>query len=404
MAPMTDKEALENLADVIADYIKRGGKFDMPLKQLPFYSLAYNISKRKSLSELTPAKALELCGVPKEVFDTGFSPATMQQLKIEMDEFVNNGNSLKDTPIKKTPFYRIIDVLRRKPEYKDWTAADFYEACGYVTKRGFSISKLERELAKVADPKGYVDCIKERVSGDKKKLGRQVSDQAEKFGCSPAAYLLLMTDYRYKRVMVQGDYIEHVRKELLEVYDPGETLIGLKSMCPKLYDKVSMIAEYTNQNMKQTALFLGFDYDSSPDDEKYVAIDKFYETFMHYFPSGEVPSLGRNSGLYRYAMRCARSLDISVKNLFKSYGFKYKGLEVPHFNRMLVDFSKDEEYLLGLKQKYYSQSKILNNTNATDDEIDLEKERILKAALLEYDKWKESANQTNSEGEGESGK
>ena len=71
---------------------------------------------------------------------------------------------------------------------------------------------------------------------------------------------------------------------------------------------------------------------------------------------------------------------------------------------MLVDFSKDEEYLLGLKQKYYSQSKILNNTNATDDEIDLEKERILKAALLEYDKWKESANQTNSEVEGESGK
>ena len=397
---LTDEEYIQRLREKVIEYKAQNGDFNMPVKALPFYNVAATMALRPGFKEknLTPADILYMCGVPADVYQPQLSRVTFDQLKREMDQFAAQYD-IYNMPVKKTPFYKTIDALRRRPEYQNFNAEDFYQLAGYPIYRKFSVTALNDALKSAANEDGYVDSIKTRKKGLLKSLGKSVEGQAKRFGCVPAVYLLAATDFKFKDVIDHVDYMEFVRLEIAQNYKKGSDLTGIAHDDKKTYDKLRRVAMCTASSMQEVARKYGYTYYEAKADYSKVDTDGFEKYFLTRFSDRKVPCLADYPKEHKYAVSCARKLDTTVKELFKEHGFKYVGYNMKKLYRAHVDFSEDEEFILKAKKFYYGKSKVLNNPTSVITEIDKEKEQIVVQILKDYKKWKTAKNTSDDDPE-----
>lgn len=279
----------------------------------------------------------------------------INKLKAQIDEHIANGGSIYDER-RTLPYYDNMRYLKDKLKATnpDITIESIYALCGYTLDREYHRFELfNDELSKASDINLYVDAIK---SNHNHLHTRNVLNMLSKeLGCSPSDYLVLMTKYRYRKAIVQGDYVSQLQEELSEAYPDGNTT-GMKRQNKQLYNKLRHFAKYAPENisMSDALTFFGLNSDGYSDtpltQEQCEIIKKDFKE--KYDPSTIDQVKDFDYSDYIRLNRVALRENIAVYDLLIKLGYSVKShSNVPQLSRLKVDAKEREDYLLATRRE-----------------------------------------------------
>ena len=363
---------LDRLKQEIEEFIKKHGTLNYPEKKKPYYERMRALKRKLNIS--TMKKMYELCGYDYDPIEQAkHTPLTIEGLKKRIDEYVAGGGSIY-APRRELPYYDSLQQLKDKLKLS--SMEEVYEKCGYKFdreyKRFFDMMILAK---KFANNSGSIDEIKLNNKEDN-ELSKQTKDEmvklesyinfnASKLKCSPADYLIYMTDYHYNSSMIRCDYIYELYEDLIREY-PDKVIKNIKSENISLYHKLKHAARYTDTSMKELAEALGFD--ASIFKSKKSALPKLKIHKNSYVIStlksiqekeGEV-DLVADKDLYRDALICSIKEGKSLKLWLKDNGIKptNKTLSEYRLARMKVDYNERMEEIREIRNQIISEENL----------------------------------------------
>lgn len=290
----------------------------------------------------------------------------IQDLSRKIQLYQKVGGSLY-VPTKKNPFYDRIRQARRLAEsegIEDVSFEKIYADCGVKFDRDFEkFKEFTDGLSQVADQDGYVDEIKNNKPTQlQTRLRGYLSTHAQQAGISPGEYLVLMTDYRYKNMVIRGDYVAALQEELTATF-PNGVVKGLKQNHPDKYYKLEHFIKYSPEPISyDDALeFFGLTNGNSrptpkgtSPEELQAQDERALETLSTLFPDGIIKNLATiDKHTYFDVIRAARRHDSTPKQWAEQNGFDYPdAADVARFSRITVDAKAHEQKLLALREEF----------------------------------------------------
>ena len=289
---------------------------------------------------------------------------TLTEIKKKIDDYVASGGSIYDGR-RTLPFYDNLQKFTKRIQQTtdpNFTMVDAYKLCGYDFDREYDdYCKLINILKEFADENGYVDSIKE-IDGPNspKTLLKKMSSL---LNCSPSDYLILMTDYRYKKAIISTNYIEQLRKELKSAYPTGD-LNNIKRENRSHYDKLRHVCKYGSEigvnDMQSVAEFFGLTNSRFSDTNIYQHLNfkKILSEIWQVYPNGEIDAFAKDHpSLYYKTTKCAVSQNKTVGQWLEEQGFKYiPSQKTDRFSKTLVDGNIRENELLTIKNNITGNS------------------------------------------------
>lgn len=289
---------------------------------------------------------------------------TLEEIKKRIDDYVASGGSIYDER-RVLPYYENLrGIVRRarKSGNKDFDMVDAYKLFGYTFDREYGdYCDLLNILSEHVDANGYVDSIKSIEGKDSPKtLLKKLSTS---LNCAPCDYLILMTDFRYKKAVISTNYIEQLRKELKELYPTGD-IRNIKRENPAQYNKIRHVCKYSPEvsanDMQSVAEFFGLTNPrfSSTSIYQHLNVKKVINKLTLLFPDKHIDSFAKTHPVnYFEAIRCAASENKTLKQWLEQHGFTYtQAQNTDRLSKTAVDSKAREEQLLSIRSKIAGQA------------------------------------------------
>lgn len=266
-------------------------------------------------------------------------------------EYINNGGSIY-VPRRKNPTYNTIRYYLGKYKaegHPNATIADMYKLCGYDYDKEYAryLELIER-LTPFADEENYVDGAKKSTgSGGAKSL---LTDMSSQLGCSPSDYLVLMTDFRYRKAIIQTNYVANLKKELQKNYPDGD-VSNIRRDNPSLYYKLNHFYKYSPVPISMQDIaelfnifndrFLNTTYEDKIDEEAII------KELLSKYEGKDISNLAKNdSTLYFKVVKCAIIHNQTIGQWLSQFQFKnMHTISIDRFSHTIVDASKREQEL-----------------------------------------------------------
>lgn len=279
----------------------------------------------------------------------------IETVKDAILEYIKNGGSIYDER-RKLPYYEKLHSLVKQERRKgnlDFDYADAYNLAGFEFDREFNeYMELIYELRNFADKDNYVDKIKNLTGKDNVRTALNIL--ATSLKCSPSDYLILMTNFRFKKAIIKTDYILELYREIKEAY-PSLDITGIKANHPHLYHKLTHILKYSKEfnSMAELIDAMGFTGSKFLNTTSYHNVNENFiekelkEKLKETKNIKEVFKLYPN--LYSKTLRCALLNDQSMEDWLKERAIDYQSENVKKFAKYRVDSDKREDELLKIQ-------------------------------------------------------
>lgn len=283
----------------------------------------------------------------------------IKKVRKQIQDYIDNGGSIYNER-RTLPYYynlRYIQIKLQKTN-ANATIEDAYALCGFTMDREYHrFEKLKEALEAASDENGYVDAIKkEKEPAHTKNV---LNMFAHELDCAPSDYLVLMTKYRYKNSIIQGDYISQLRDEILEIYPDGD-ITGIKKDHPNLYEKLRHFKRYAPEDitMNDTLAYFalkGSNFgDTTLTKEECSQIKQ--EFVAKYNPTDIKCVKDFDFTDYQHLNKVAIKENISIYDLLTKLGYNIKThAKVSSFSKTKVDTIKREHQLLSARREIISQ-------------------------------------------------
>lgn len=304
----------------------------------------------------------------------------IQDLTKRLQVYLKLGGSLY-VPTKQNPNYdrlRQAKRLAKDAGIENPSFESIYADCGIKFDRNYQVFKEFTDgLSKVADDAGYVDVIKtSNANAFQTRLRSYLNTHSKEAGISPGEYLVLMTDFRYKNMVISGDYVGALQDELNAAY-PNGVVKGIKQHNPSLYYKLEHFIKYSPSpiSFEDALSFFGLSNGNtrptpkgtSPEDIK-LQEEQALKTLSTLYPNGQVENLvTTDRDTYFDVVRAARRHDCTPKQWLSQYGFNYPAaLDVARLSKITVNAKAHEHKLLGMREEFLKDYDLQNA-----DEVDM---------------------------------
>lgn len=269
-------------------------------------------------------------------------------------------------PTKQNPNYDRLRHAKRLAEAEGIENVSFesiYADCGIKFDRDYQrFKEFTDNLGLVADKDGYVDEIKNsKPTSLQVKVRSYLGTHAQEAGISPGEYLVLMTNYRYKNMVIRGDYVGALQEELSALFPDG-IVKGLKQNHPDKYYKLEHFIKYSPEPISydDALAFFGLcngnskptPKSASPEDVR-LREEQALEKLSALYPDGIIKNLATiDKHTYFEAIRAARRHDQTPKQWAEKNGFDYPAAaDVARLSKITVDAKAHEQKLLGMREE-----------------------------------------------------
>lgn len=369
----TGKEVtLHRLKEEIDEFLAVHKTLEYPEKKKPYYERLRALKKKLNIN--STKEIYRMCGYDYDPIEQAkHTPLTIELLKQRIDEYVAGGGSIY-APRRELPYYNSLQQLKDKLKLN--SMEEVYEKCGYKFDRDYMRFKDMMALAqKFAQKDGSIDEIKihdkkyavieKETREDMTTLESYINFNASKLKCSPADYLIYMTNYHYQSSIIRCDYIYELYEELIKTY-PDKKIKDIKAENISLYHKLKHAAKYTDTSLKDLAEALGFDATTFKSKKSALPGLKIHKN--SYVIStlksiqereGEV-DLTSDKDLYRDALICSIKEGKSLKLWLKDNGIKpsNKTLSEYRLSRMKVDYNERREQIKEIQYKIIAEENL----------------------------------------------
>lgn len=294
----------------------------------------------------------------------------VSNLSKEIATYVKMGGSVYD-PRRVVPYYekiRYATKLYKTENDVEIDIEDVYRDCGIKFNRDYNnFLTFKRGLEKVADEHGFVDPIKKNdASKEEIELKSYLDFHARELGISPGEYLILMTDFRYKTLVVGGDYVEHLKQRIQEEIPDGIAK-NLKRTHSEIYYALKHFQKYSPEPISydETLGYFGLINASlrgrpAQKGENEVNEELLLEQLKTDFPDKKIGSFS-SSPNYKMVLRAARCNDQTIGQWLDSHGFNYSvASNVSRLSKFQVDATEHEQKLMPMRnellQEYDTQN------------------------------------------------
>lgn len=376
---------ISRLKEEIDEYVKNGGSIYNKKNDLPYYQLMLNIIRKNK--ELSVKKLYELCGY--EYIDKVL-PTSIERIKKEIDEYVNNGgviNNDKDN----TPYYNtIMDFIRiNKRKGISYNIEDVYRMCGYEYDGRVNITyRLNKVLQKVKDENGYVDFLKETKKGQ--AIIYRIREKARYLDIDVNMYLMSTYGVRLSHIFSDVDYISYVEDEIKKFIDVnGIDNLNLKYIHDndkKLYSKINHLGIYfPGGSISNNDVLSFYGYNSDSKQRKKVNEAKVIYNLNKAYPDKIVSNLTLIPSLFYSIVRLSAENGISVEDYLRSKGFSpVKGMPMYRLSKAILE-EDNEVYrkICSIRSKLMKESNV-DFENGDSTKINNELEKISKEVCKIY--------------------
>ncbi len=318
------------------------------------------------------------------------------ELTKNINDYINQGGNIY-TPKRQLPYYEKVSYAAELFEKETGIHLDeyssIYKDCGInYSKHFYKFSQMKNKLALITDENGYVD---EDKAKDNKLAHNSVraylNAHSLELGITPGEYLILMTDYRYKNLMVGGDYIKHVQ-ELFDKRYPSGKVKGLKQEDPELFWKVDHFRNYFPGRISydDALAFFGItnisdfkrtNYQPLPINEN-ILLEKLQLAFPDGKIGNDFTSMRQE---YYNAIRLAAKSGLTISDYLEKNGFEYTaGINISRFSRFKLneeDAKAHETKLLTLKNHFLREYNLEGLDEVKLFEINLEVAKKVSQAV-----------------------
>ena len=289
---------------------------------------------------------------------------TFEEIKERIDNYVANGGSIYDER-RSLPYYdNLIRLTKRIRQTSDpnFTIVDAYKMFGYDFDREYDdYCRLINVLQEYTDTEGYVDKLKETSGANSPNdLLKKMSATTN---CSPSDYLILMTDYRYKKSIISTNYIDQLRKELQLAYPTGD-INNIKRENPTLYNKLRHVCKYSPEigfnDMQSIAEFFGLTNSRFSDKSIYQHLNtkKILNEINQLFPDKKIDIFAKtHPTLYFKATKCATSQNKTLRQWLEEHGYTYtQAQNTDRLSKTIVDGKVREQEIANITSKIVGNS------------------------------------------------
>ncbi len=321
-------------------------------------------------------------------------------LKREIETYVKMGGNIYDGK-RVLPYYekiRYATKLYKSENDVQIEIEDVYKDCGIKFNRDYNnFLNFTRGLEKFADKNGFVDQIKKsNASKEEVELKSFLDFHARETGISPGEYLILMTNFRYKTLVIAGDYVKHLQEKIQKEIPDG-VVRNLKRTHSEIYYGIKHFQKYSPQpiSYNEALDFFGLiDGNIRTQAEKgganEVDEDKLLASLSAEFPDKKIDAFSTSTN-YRFVVRAARSNDQTINQWLDNHGFDYTSASnVLRLSKFQVDATEHEQKLMSMREELLKE---YNTKNADDVDMFVINSNIAKRignALYKDDQTEQS--------------
>ena len=298
----------------------------------------------------------------------------INKVRGQIDDHEAQGGSIYDER-RMLSYYDNLLYLRDKLKVgnPEITIEDTYRLCGHPMDREYHRFELfNEELSRATDMSGYVDKVKSNPEHSHAK--NVLNMLAKDLGCSPSDYLVLMTKYRYRKAIIQCDYVSKLSSDILKEYPDGN-ISGIKREHPNLYNRLKHFSRYIPENIspQDVLYFFGLmndGFSDTPISEDECSMIK-YNFKKKYDPSTIEKVSDFEFGDYQRLNRVAIKEGIAIYDMLISLGYNVKNhANVASLSRTKVNAEEREKELLTARRQVIAEL-LANGEDIPQDDIGL---------------------------------
>ncbi len=304
----------------------------------------------------------------------------IQNLREIIENFIENGGDIY-SPRRELPYYERLRGIKRdldREEEREVSYEEVYAMCGITFDRDFnSFMKFYERVCGFADENGYVDSMRKNEVRAVDNTYEQLENYADRYGCSPFDFLVLMTGFKFKRATIQVDYVSYLSQELLKAYPDGN-IEGIRWERPDLYEKIRHLRKYMPESasMQDVAEILGV-YNERFSIKKYEAnLDKnaLLQKLYELCPDKNATKLREiDITTYHGVITLARSEDKTPFQWLSENNFRYDfELNMPRLSQVKVNIEERVNMLLSLREELLNGYNLEGIDDITRFHINLE--------------------------------
>lgn len=304
----------------------------------------------------------------------------IENLRKKIEEYIMAGGDIY-APRRELPYYEYMRGIKRALEKeleRDVSFDEVYGLCGVNFDREYHENMMEYQrflsfyerVRGFADKNGYVDSMRKSEVRKIDNTYEQLKNYADKYGCSPFDFLVLMTGFKFKTAIIQVDYVSYLSQKLLQVYPDGD-IEGIRWQRPDLYEGIRHLRKYMPESvsMQEVAEILGVHNKRFSNDKlkvnlnKDAVLNKIYELC----PDGNASKLRVvDLATYYHVIELARSEDKTPFQWMKENNFSYDfEMNMPRLSKAKVDADKRAQTLLSMREELLQNYDLQNVDDIT---------------------------------------
>lgn len=374
---------------LVDEFVKNGGNVDDLRKKDTLYA---RINDYKLLDENGNRVDLDTKFKILEHPRNGVRVKDSEQAFIEaVEAFRATGQSFHQ-PRKQLPFYSQLHTYARHLKYKGFNLEheEIMKMHGYreYSDIYFRCMGLDR-LKDYRDSQGYVDSYKKN-----EKMKNYIESLADTYNIPYYLIIGLVCEEKQKRVVLQGDFIGKLKRDLINYIDVFHTLKGLKTKDYELYNRIIIAKRLLSDGSgavltsKDVLTVLGIENVESNFNDTTVQdldIEEIMQDIKANYDGTMVKLNTIKNSDYRKICKKAISMGIFVSDLFKMYGMKCNGLKIERLSRIYLNEIPYINEMIERKHELIKESGIsIANGNCKEEIMEI----TLKASLQAYEEFK----------------
>lgn len=311
----------------------------------------------------------------------------IENLKNRIEEFIENGGDIYARK-QEIPYYETLRGIKRdldKELGQDVSYEEVYAMCGIAFDRDFNrFMNFYDSVCAFADGNGFVDSMRKAEVRAVDNTYEQLKNYADKYGCSPFDFLVLMTGFKFKKATVQVDYVSYLSQQLLKAYPDGN-IEGIRWERPDLYEGIRHLRKYMPESasMQDVAEILGVYNDRFSVKKLEVNLDKnaVLQKINELCPDGDATRLREiDTTTYHEVIALARSEDKTPFQWMSENNLRYDfEINMPRLSKAKINTEERANMLLAMREEMLSEYNLEGVDDITMFHINLEvMQRVLQ--------------------------
>lgn len=387
-----DTKFYKTAKKMLEEYVQNGGNVESLSTESTIYKY---IKNTKVVDENGKAIDLEtkfeLLGYPRK---SKVSKNLREDLICEIREYLVNGGSFH-IERKKLPFYERLHSYQVQLKHKGINLTHeqiMKDDLGFkefsdVYFRCLGIEKLKY----FRDKEGFVDSYKAHV-----KFNNYIKEIAQTYQIPIYFVTTLLADEKTRKYAIHIDKVKYTERLLQNYVAENGTLVGIKRNNKAVYEAFEYLTKYysdgteTKFSKAEWLKIFGLDevehkFQTTANQEE-INVEGIMNELKLKYQDNIINMRELDPKDYRTILKKAVSLNISMSDLFKSYGLKSNSVKSERLSKVWVKEIPYLDEMKALRDKIMAETKISLENGCCKEEVF---ESKLKAVLKVYEEYKE---------------